>query len=58
MNEDHNKELKKAVSDVLKKMSIVVGGVDVPLLTSSTNQILINCNRGEVTDILPEFRIK
>ena len=55
---DSYKNLKMVVSALFKKSSVDMEGVSLPLLNKHTNQIVINCNDGEVTDVKPTYRFK
>jgi hypothetical protein len=55
---DNNRQVKAELCDFLKKSLIEEGGVQRALLTRHTEQIIINCNNGDVTDIKPMSRFK
>lgn len=52
------KNLKMVVGAVFKKSSVDIDGKEIPLLTKNTEQIVVNCNDGEVTDVKPTYRFK
>lgn len=55
MNKDNTKAY---LGDVLRKIDIELHeGINIPLLSRKTNQIIINCNDGNITDIKPIFKI-
>ncbi len=58
MKHDSDKEVKTSIGVLLKKTCINMGGYDIPLLSRTTSQIVINCNDGQITDIKPTYRIK
>ncbi len=49
---------KSYLGDILRKVEVEIHeGVSIPLLSKKTNQIVINCNDGSITDIKPVFKI-
>ena len=55
---DSYKNLKMVVGALFKKSSVDIDGKEIPLLSKCTEQIVINCNDGEVTDVKPTYRFK
>ncbi len=58
MEERHKDNIKKSIADLLKRLTFDIEGVKIPLLTKKTNQIIINCNDAEITDVKPVLKIK
>lgn len=58
MMEEENKLIKKVVGEKLKSISFNLNGVKVALLGKNTNEIWINCNDGEVTDVKTTYKAK
>jgi hypothetical protein len=54
----HNENVKKAITDTLKRMSVEVEGILVPLLSKNTEQIVFNCHGGTIVDLKPLLKIK
>lgn len=58
MEEKHKDNIKKSISELLKRLNVDIDGVHIPLLNSKTSQIIINCNDGEVAEVKPSIKIK
>jgi hypothetical protein len=58
--EDNNKKLKSfpEVEEALKNTHVSVEGTYVPILTKTTEHIIINCNAGNIIDIKPTLRFR
>jgi len=58
MRDEKHKKVKAEVGELLKRMRVSLEGNEIPLLNKCTNQIVINCNDGEITDLKPAFTIR
>lgn len=57
-DDKHNANIRKELEKMLLRISVGIGDIKVPLLSPETNQIIINCNQGKVSDLKPIFRLK
>ena len=55
MNE-HNKKLKSTLNETLSEKKVEINGTKVALLGKQTQQIILECNDGKVSDVRPVFR--
>lgn len=49
---------KKFLTEALKRITIRIEGVEIPLLNKYTEKIEINCHENGVCDIKPTMRFK
>lgn len=57
--EESKRAWKEELGKYLRKFSFIVNeGIEVPLLTDSTRQIVIDCNNGKISGVKPTYNIR
>ena len=53
----HNQKTRSRITEALKRESLYVNGIKVPLLGENTRRIILDCNDCVVAEIQPGYNI-